>query len=312
MEWINERIGRRIKLADLHVLTATVEAGSMGKAAQRLNTSQPAVSRCIAGLEHDLGVALLERTPRGIEPTAFGRMLLDASAEAFDSLRNGIQQISSANDPTSGAIRIGGQEAIISALLPRIFTKLRKKYPNISVQTSSVGAVPRQYAELRERNLDLIVGRLRPPFEADVEAEILFEERTFVVTADGSPLSRRRQRFQFRELADQPWALPVPGTLVGALFADAFRAHGVGYPPRCFATGTIHLQRALVADAGFLAIIPGSVLHSNAERFGLNVLPVESPVGAAPVGILRLKDKPLMPVVQAFIESLREQRAAFS
>jgi DNA-binding transcriptional LysR family regulator len=104
----------------------------------------------------------------------------------------------------------------------------------------------------------------------------------------------------------------VPGTLVGALFADAFRAQGVGYPPRCCATGTIHLQRALVADAGFLAIIPGSLLHSNAERFGLKVLPVESPVGAAPVGILRLKDRPLMPVVRAFIESLREQRAAFS
>ena len=66
MTWIDERIGRRIRLADLHVLMTTVEAGSMGKAAQRLNTSQPAISRCIVGLERDLDVILLERTPRGI------------------------------------------------------------------------------------------------------------------------------------------------------------------------------------------------------------------------------------------------------
>jgi DNA-binding transcriptional LysR family regulator len=305
MAWADDRIGRRIKLADLHVLMATVEAGSMGKAALSLSTSQPAISRCIAGLELDLGVTLLERTQNGIEPTAYGRTLLDAAATAFDSLRNGIQHIGSMNDPSAGAIRIGGQEALISPLMPTVLARLRTTYSRLSVHVRGVPAIPQQYAELRERNLDLIVGRLRPPFEDDVEAEILFDEKTYVVASETNPWSQRKRPFAFGDLLDEPWALPVPGTFVGALFADCFKAIGLDYPPKCFVTGTINLHCELVASAGFLSIVPGSALRSSAKRFGLRALPVESPVGPSPVGILRLKGRSVTPVVLAFIEALR-------
>jgi tetratricopeptide (TPR) repeat protein len=56
-----DRIERRLKLYDLRVLLSVVEQGSMGKAAELLATSQPAVSRAIADLEHSLGVRLLDR-----------------------------------------------------------------------------------------------------------------------------------------------------------------------------------------------------------------------------------------------------------
>ena len=58
---LSDRIGRRIKLHDLHVLMAVAQAGSMSRAAQLLNTTQPAISRSIADLEHTLGVRLLDR-----------------------------------------------------------------------------------------------------------------------------------------------------------------------------------------------------------------------------------------------------------
>ena len=74
---LSDRIGLRIKLHDLHVLIAVVQAGSMGKAATHLNTTQPAVSRSIAELEDAIGVRLLDRNPQGVEPTTFGRALLD-------------------------------------------------------------------------------------------------------------------------------------------------------------------------------------------------------------------------------------------
>ena len=67
-----DRIERRLKLHDVRVLMSVVEAGSMAKAAECLGTSQPAVSRSIADLEHTLGVRLLERSPRGVEPTQYG------------------------------------------------------------------------------------------------------------------------------------------------------------------------------------------------------------------------------------------------
>src|SRR5262245_47031340 len=67
-----ERIERRISLHDVRVFMSVVQAGSMGKAAKRLATSQPAISRSIAELESSLGVRLLDRSHKGIEPTPYG------------------------------------------------------------------------------------------------------------------------------------------------------------------------------------------------------------------------------------------------
>jgi len=85
---LSDRIGRRMKLQDLHVLMTVVQAGTMGKAAQRLNTTQPNISRSIADLEHALGVRLLDRHRQGIEPTEYGRALLDCGVAVFDDLRH--------------------------------------------------------------------------------------------------------------------------------------------------------------------------------------------------------------------------------
>src|ERR1044072_7177618 len=79
---LSDRIGRRMKLQDLHVLMTVVQAGSMGKAAQRLNTTQPNISRSIAELEHAFRVRLLDRHRHGIAPTEYGRALLDCGARA--------------------------------------------------------------------------------------------------------------------------------------------------------------------------------------------------------------------------------------
>jgi DNA-binding transcriptional LysR family regulator len=88
-----ERIARRIKLHDMRVLIAVVEAGSMHKAAERLGTSQPAISRTIADLEHSVGVRILERNPRFIQPTQYGRVLVKRGTAAFDEFRQGVKDI---------------------------------------------------------------------------------------------------------------------------------------------------------------------------------------------------------------------------
>lgn len=89
-----------LKPPDLHVPAVSIEAGSMSEAVQQKQTSQSAISRLIASLEHVLGVALLERTPRGIEPTPNGRALIaihNRSRHADrknDAKRNDPRQIS--------------------------------------------------------------------------------------------------------------------------------------------------------------------------------------------------------------------------
>src|SRR5712671_5301759 len=106
MQW-GDRIGRRLKLQDMHILLATVEWGSMAKAADRLAISQPVVSRSIAGLEHTLGVRLLDRSRSGIAPTLYGRALLTHGLAAFNELKWGVKAIESLADPTTGERRSG-------------------------------------------------------------------------------------------------------------------------------------------------------------------------------------------------------------
>ena len=96
-----------MKLQDLHVLMAVVQAGSMSKAAALLNTTQPAISRSIAELERRIGVRLLDRNPQGVEPTEYGRALLDGGAAVFDDLRQAVKNIEFLADPTAGEVRIG-------------------------------------------------------------------------------------------------------------------------------------------------------------------------------------------------------------
>src|SRR5215218_1163973 len=105
---MSDRIGRRMKLHDLHVLMTVVQAGSMGKAAQRLNTTQPNVSRSVADLEHAFGVRLLDRHRQGVEPTEFGRALLDCGTAVFDDLRQGVKKIEFLADPAEGELSVAG------------------------------------------------------------------------------------------------------------------------------------------------------------------------------------------------------------
>lgn len=108
---VGDRIERRMKLQDIHVLMAVVQAGSMGKAAALLNTTQSAISRSIADLESTLNVRLLDRSSVGVEPTHYGRALLKRGVAIFDELRQSVQDIAHLSDPGSGEICIGSSPA---------------------------------------------------------------------------------------------------------------------------------------------------------------------------------------------------------
>src|SRR5215216_7929122 len=105
MNWEN-RVGRRVKLRDLHILFAVVRWGSMAKGATHLGMSQPAVSEAIANLEDALRVRLLDRSPTGIEPTIYARALLKRGHVVFDELKQGMRDIESLADPSAGEVRI--------------------------------------------------------------------------------------------------------------------------------------------------------------------------------------------------------------
>src|SRR5262245_58345913 len=119
IKW-TDRLGRRLKLNDLHVFLTVAELGSMGKAAEGLSISQPSVSKAIADIEHAIGVRVLDRTATGVQITPYGRALLRRGLAAFDELRQGIHDISYLKDPTCGEVRVGCPEAIASGMIVKI------------------------------------------------------------------------------------------------------------------------------------------------------------------------------------------------
>ena len=298
-----EFVGRRLKLQDLYVLTTVAQSGSMGKAAQRLNTTQPAVSRAIAELERAIGVRLFDRSRQGVEPTTYGRALLHCAAAVFDDLRQGVKNIEFLSDPTLGEISIGGNEAIVAGLLSTVLQQLRRRYPGITVHMRHAARLADQYRELRERNVDLVLGRLAATREDDIETQILYEDRIFVVAAKPSRWSARR-KIELTELANEPWGLPSSDTLAGSLITEAFRSRKISV--RGAATGSPHLLLSLLARGPFVVTLPDSVL-----KFGTNlpphkVLPVELPVPPWPLGVMTLKNRAISPVAQLFLDSARE------
>ena len=133
---VNDRIGRRMKLHESSCSHGRRPGWRHGKAARRLNTSQSAISRSIAELEHAFGVRLLDRSRQGVEPTEYGRALLGCGAAVFDELRQGVKSIEFLADPTVGEIRVAGNEYIIAGLIATVFGRLRQQYPGIAIDVA--------------------------------------------------------------------------------------------------------------------------------------------------------------------------------
>src|SRR5262245_7127728 len=111
MEW-ESRLGRRLRVRDLYILSAVVKAGSMAKAARALAMTQPAVSEAVANLEHILRVRLLDRGPRGVIPTIYADTILKRSMTVFDELRQGVRDIEFLSNSTTGELTIGYTDII--------------------------------------------------------------------------------------------------------------------------------------------------------------------------------------------------------
>jgi DNA-binding transcriptional LysR family regulator len=301
----SDHLQRRLKLHDLRVLMTVAQAGSMLKAAQRLNTSQPAVSRSIAELEQALGVRLLDRSRQGVEPTIYGQALLDCGTAVFDDLRQGVKNLEFLTDPTDGELRIGGDFPGVAGVIPAAIRRFRRKHPRIDIHVAVVNEVRQQHQALRERTLELVFGRLAQPNEKDLEVETLFQEGLVVVTGMKNPWARRR-KIRLAELADAPWLLPTLDSVIGPLIAHAFRASGLDFPPKGVVTGAVVHMQGLISRGDSLAFFPSSLLRLGTTVLGLKVLPVDLPIPLSPFGILRLKNRTPSPLAQLFIACARE------
>ncbi len=307
-----DQLGRRLKLRDLHVFSTVVQRGSMAKAAAQLGVSQPAVSEVIADLEHALGAPLLDRSPRGVELTAYGRALLKRTHAAFDELKQGIRDIEFLTDPTAGEVTVGCTDSVAAAVLAPVFQQFFHKFPNVVLHLHRLVTANLELPELRERTVDVVLGRVLMPMahpDDDLIVEILIDDH-LVVTAGMQSRWARRRKIDLAELLGEPWILTPPNGRAHALMVEAFQARGLAMPKVCLTTYSLHLRALMVATGPFITALPAFTVRLDAGQPTLKALPVDLPARSWPVAIVTLKNRSLSPVAQLFIDHVRDFTAS--
>jgi DNA-binding transcriptional LysR family regulator len=288
----------------------------MAKAAALLRVTQPSVSRAISDLEAALGVRLFDRSPRGVEPTRYGDALIKCGSVVFDELRQGIRNIEYLADPTVGELRIGCFRSVLSTALAPVIEKFNQQYPHVRlyVDDELVSVRSLHLAGLRDRTYDLTVVPLERALtddESDLDVETLFHDRLVVAVGSKSRWVRRR-KIDLAELVGEPWVLTPPGTPNYVGLAEALAARGLKMPTANIITTSARFRAHLVANAQFVTVLTGSALRANADRYELEVLPVDLLDRSYPIVILRLRNRTLSPVAERFIECAREVAKSFA
>jgi len=307
-----DRIERRLKLNDVRVLMSVVQAGSMNKAAERLATSQPAVSRAIRDLEHAFGVRLLDRSSTGIEPTECGRAIIKRGLAVFDELRQGFKDIAFLTDPTMGELRIGCTEHQASGPVLAVVERLTRRHPRMAFELATGGAL-RICRDLAERRVEVAILGMAEPLD-DEGLEILQIENLRieklcpyerVVAAGVRNRWTRRPRIELAELVNEPWTLSPPDTGLGAFAARAFRTSGLEPPRATIISLSRNVRDKLLATGRFLTMMPNYSFMHPARDSSLKALPVRLPNARGTVVIATLKNRTLSPLAELFIKSYR-------
>jgi DNA-binding transcriptional LysR family regulator len=299
MRW-SDRVGRRLKLRDLHIVLAVAESGSMAKAAAELAISQPSVSKAIAEVEHLLGLRLFDRGPRGIEPTIYGRALVNCGVAVFDELRQGVKKLEFLVDPAEGELRIGCNEPLAAGFVSAIIERLSRQYPRVAVHVVPANRDTLISRELPHRNVDLVVAPVSGlTLGDDMEVMPLFEDRFVVVVGAQRKVGRRKVTLS--DLMNERWVLPPPDSLPGSIIAGAFRAKGLEPPRARVVSFSVPLHQHLLAR-GFITMLPVSMLHFG-KHLPMKLMPVETTERGYSVGMFALKNRTLAPFAQVFVDT---------
>lgn len=297
------RMYRRVTLRDLQILLAIAQFGSMAKAASHLSITQPAVSQAVANLERAFGARLIDRGHLGAVLTSYGEAIQKRGMEVFDVLKQGSRDIEYLSDARTGDVWIGANEVLLGGFVPAVVQRLAEQHSNIAVHALTVNSSDFDFEKLRERKLDLLLGRIMPQIDDDLNVEPLFEEGLSVVVGQSSPWARRR-KVALAELAGGPWIFGELDNIVRSLVSQVFCDNGLDAPRVGIVSVSMHLRLALLATGKYISTIPNSFVRYGVDRWSLKILPIDLGL-RLPVGIFTLKNRTLSPVALNFIKDVR-------
>lgn len=260
-------------LAALELLLAVARHGSLGRAARELGITQPAASSRIRSMERQLGVALVDRSPRGSQLTDAGALVTDwarrivEAAEAFDA---GAQAL---RDRRDSRLRVAASMTIAEYLLPRWLIALRQERPGTAVSLlAGNSAVVAERLLRGEADLGFVEGLAVPP---GLDGAVVGHDRLVVVAAPGHAWARRRSPLSPERLAATPLVLRERGSGTRQVLDSALASHGGLAEPLLELASTTAVKAAAVSGAGPAVLSELAVTEELASRRLVRV-PVEA------------------------------------
>ncbi|KAI3599250.1 Transcriptional regulator, LysR family [Cupriavidus necator H850] len=308
MVQIDRALRSNIKLRHLQLLVALDEFRHLGRTAEFLSVSQPAVSKVLTEVERMLGLSLFTRSTRGTEPTPAGESLVRFARSVLAQYEQTRDEIAAVQSGASGRIRVGSMGAALPVLLAQSVGMLKDRHARATVLVEE-GDLTHLLPKLRLRELDLIVGRLEPGYAApDLLTEALYEEPMVVVVRRGHKLARKA-RPSWADLAAMPCVLPPPWASLRVKIEQAFYRYGLHPPQDVIETSSYLAQATFVGQRGAAGFMAESVALSLQEEGQLHVLKMAVPVDLPPVGIITLRERAPSLGTDQLVECLREAAA---
>lgn len=294
----------RVKLRHIETFVEVARQRSVGKAAQALHVSQPAVTKTMRELEDELGVALHEREGRGIRLTGQGERFLRHASASIAALRQGVDSVAVQRDDVA-PVRIGALPTVASLIMPEAMRIFLEGNPEgrARIVTGDNRAILEQ---LRLGELDIVVGRLATlELMIGLSFEHLYSEVVRLVVRPGHPLVGTHGSI-FEKLAEYLVLLPTPSSIIRPYVDRLLVANGVHGLPRQIETVSDTFARAFMRDNDAVWVISSGVVASDVADGRLVALPVDTTDTQGPVGLTMRADAPVMPTAATMLRAIRD------
>jgi DNA-binding transcriptional LysR family regulator len=296
-----------LQLGHLRALRAVARHASFSRAAGELGVTQPAVSMQVRQLEDALGQPLLERVGKRAFPTRAGEILLAHAARAFHELDAGVEHVQQLRGVVAGRVRVGTSNSISIYLLPPFLRRFRLRHPATELVVVT-GNAPEIARAVVDNELD--VGIVSLPVRARELSVTPFFDDELVAIAPPLPRWRRRRAIGAAELAREPLILYEPGGTVRRVIDGWFR-HGGATPARPMELGNTEAIKKLVEAGLGLSVTSRFSVKADARARLLAAIPLQ-PALVRKIGVVRRRDKPGTPALEAFLAGLAQLRVSLA
>lgn len=299
-----------MKLSHLRDVLAVAELGSLRAAGRHIGIAQPAITRSIREIETELGVTLFERHAKGVRLTTMGTAFVRRAETIRAELQRAKDEIEQMKGRTTGEVSVALSTATCMALMPRVLTLFRQRYPDAVLKISE-SLFPLIEGELIDGTLDLYVGPLSPGFSSPhLVAETLFDNRRMVFARHNHPLINARS---LSDLSGVDWVRPTLSMRsTEGDFDEIFVRAGLAKPRIVLHARSALVTLIAVANSDMLTILPQQWLDFAGSNALIAALPIDEVMMAAPVNVVRRRDMPLTPMAEHLCDLMRRVASHYS